>query len=159
MVNRLAPEFQKRSHIRDIFEAIIVTNTADDEPRAPAIKIRNNVDDQPSPKLEFHYTNKLYHGPDVTPPNPQNLQGCACIGRCDPSDENCACVKRQESIIHTLSDYRAFRGFLYDDQGCVNELGLPIFECNAACSCSTWCKNRVRAVLFNIRLRFIETVC
>jgi [histone H3]-lysine9 N-trimethyltransferase SUV39H len=144
MVNTLPPEFQKSTHICDLFEAIIVANTADDEPNAPKITFRNPVDDQPCPKLEFYYTNKLFHGPDVSPPNPLNLQGCSCKGRCDPNDETCACVQRQGKIIKTLPDFESFAGFLYDDQGYITELGLPIFECNAACSCSSQCMNRVR---------------
>lgn len=145
MVNNLSAEFQKSMHVRDLFESMIVANTVDDEPNAPRITIQNPVDYQPCPPMEFYYTNKLFHGPDITPSNPLNLQGCSCKGPCDSTNSSCACVQRHERLIKSLEGFTGFQGFVYNEEGLVKDLCLPIFECNAACTCSVRCSNRVSA--------------
>lgn len=121
-----------------VFEAEIRANTADDEPYAPPVHIVNEVDDEPTPPLEFYYSNLMWHGEGVPKPDHDNLPGCDCIGPCDPASKTCACVKRQR-------DFKWDRGgFIYDKKGKLRATEYPIFECNMNCACSEECMNRVR---------------
>ena len=131
--------------LRQIFEAAILQNTTEDEPEAPAIRIINEIDDEPTPPFEFYYTNRMYHGDGVPPPDYSDLQGCTCIGTCDPRSNTCACVRRHQEIYERQQTNH--RGFIYDEKGrmCLPE--YPIFECNDACGCTDDCMNRVR-ILF-----------
>ncbi|KAI8993916.1 SET domain-containing protein, partial [Trametes punicea] len=121
-----------------VFEAEIRANTAEDEPDAPPVYIINEVDDEPTPPLEFYYSNLMWHGEGVPKPDLENLQGCDCIGPCDPASKTCACVKRQRKYWDGGSS-----GFIYDRKGKLRAHEYPIFECNMNCSCSEDCPNRV----------------
>ncbi|KAI0633592.1 SET domain-containing protein [Trametes polyzona] len=120
-----------------VFEAEMRANTAEDEPYAPPIRVVNEVDDEPTPPLEFFYSNQMWHGEGVPKPDHTNLRGCDCVGPCDPLSKTCACVKRQ-------SEYNWDRGgFIYDRKGKLRAHEYPIFECNMNCACSEDCMNRV----------------
>ncbi|KAH9892737.1 hypothetical protein C8Q73DRAFT_649479 [Cubamyces lactineus] len=121
-----------------IFEAEIRANTADDEPYAPPIHIVNEVDDEPTPPLEFYYSNLMWHGEGVPKPDHDNLEGCDCIGPCDPLSKTCSCVKRQRKYWDGPGG-----GFIYDKKGKLRAHEYPIFECNMNCACSEDCPNRV----------------
>ncbi|OSD07078.1 SET domain-containing protein [Trametes coccinea BRFM310] len=121
-----------------VFEAEIRANTAADEPDAPPVYIVNDVDDEPTPPLEFYYSNLMWHGEGVPKPDHENLQGCDCVGPCDPTSRTCACVKRQRKYWDGGSN-----GFIYDRKGKLREHEYPIFECNMNCGCSEDCPNRV----------------
>ncbi|KAI0759836.1 SET domain-containing protein [Trametes elegans] len=121
-----------------VFEAEIRANTAEDEPGAPPIRVVNDVDDEPTPPLEFYYSNLMWHGAGVPGPDLENLQGCDCVGPCDPTSRTCACVRRQQKWWPGGP-----AGFIYDKKGRLRELGYPIFECNMNCGCSDDCQNRV----------------
>ncbi|CDO69199.1 hypothetical protein BN946_scf185042.g101 [Trametes cinnabarina] len=121
-----------------VFEAEIQANTAQDEPDAPPIYIVNEVDDEPTPPLEFYYSNLMWHGEGVPKPDHDNLQGCDCVGPCDPTSKTCACVQRQRKYWDGGSS-----GFIYDRKGKLRQHEYPIFECNMNCSCSEDCMNRV----------------
>ena len=123
---------------RVIFEASIVENTMHDEPDAPLIKILNDIDDEPTPPWEFHYSNQMWHGEGVPAPDLLDLISCDCRGGCDPKSETCACLKRQRS--ETL-DYTP--DFAYDQKGQLTAFDIPIFECNDLCGCGNECRNRV----------------
>ncbi|THH04749.1 hypothetical protein EW145_g5290 [Phellinidium pouzarii] len=127
--------------LRQVFESVIMTNTTHDEPEAPYIRVINNIDDDPTPPFEFYYTNYLWHGEGVPPPDYDNLQGCTCIGKCNPRSKTCACVKRQKAAITATG--HTWDGFVYDKDGHLREHGFPIFECNDACGCTDDCTNRV----------------
>ncbi|KAF8874416.1 hypothetical protein BD779DRAFT_255631 [Infundibulicybe gibba] len=124
--------------MRDIFEAAAQQNTVDDEPFAPPIKVLNDIDSEPTPPWEFHYSNKLWHGEGVPPPDITNLVSCDCIGKCDPKSKTCACLKKQQS-----SNPNNTLDFAYDVKGRLKEPGYPIFECNDLCRCGDECRNRV----------------
>lgn len=100
------------SVLRAIFTANIVTGTTD-EPKAPAIQVVNNVDNQPVPRAEFHYSNRIWHGDGVPPPDTDNLVGCSCEPYCDPNSTTCSCLKRQ----HEMTKDSGLRGFMYQDNG------------------------------------------
>jgi [histone H3]-lysine9 N-trimethyltransferase SUV39H len=123
---------------RVIFEASIVENTMNDEPDAPLIKIFNEIDDEPTPPWEFHYSNQMWHGEGVPAPDLLDLISCDCRGGCDPKSVTCACLKRQRS--ETL-DYTP--DFAYDQKGQLTAFDIPIFECNDLCGCGNECRNRV----------------
>lgn len=130
---------------RKVFEAIIAENTADDEPFAPPIHLINNVDEELSPPIEFHYTNLMWHGDGVPLPNFVELPHCDCEGgKCDPTSETCACVRRQSEYMDGAT------GFIFDEHGRLQFHGQPIFECNALCGCTDDCPNRVSAELILI---------
>ncbi|KAL5518555.1 hypothetical protein ACEPAH_238 [Sanghuangporus vaninii] len=140
-VNAIPAWSRNPTLLRQIFETAMMQNTIDDEPDAPLIKIINNVDDEPTPPFEFYYTNRIYHGHGVPPPEYRTLKGCKCIGRCNPLSGTCECAVRQRKIFKD-HDYD-HEGFVYDDKGRVQVDGFPIFECNDACGCSEDCTNRV----------------
>lgn len=137
-MNALPKEFRDLPGTKVIFEAMIAENTVDDEPDAPLIRIFNNVDDQPTPNWEFHYSNLMWYGEGVPGPDLSNLVGCDCVGPCDPKSKTCACLQKQHGYTEDLSD-----GFLYDSKGCLTTNGAPIFECNILCGCTKDCRNRV----------------
>ncbi|KAG6809964.1 hypothetical protein H0H92_013892 [Tricholoma furcatifolium] len=123
-----------------IMEANIRENTADDEPDAPLIRLINEVDDDPTPPWEFHYSNKMWLGDGVPPPDVTNLVHCDCVGRCDPKSRTCACAQRQHA---SVADVYPTPDFLYDNRGRVKTTDYPIFECNDLCGCGDECRNRV----------------
>ncbi|GJE95447.1 SET domain-containing protein [Phanerochaete sordida] len=143
---------------KKIFVSMISAGTVDDEPTAPDIHIINDVDDELSPAFEFHYTNKMYHGKDVPGPDVYGLEGCNCIGRCDPTSTTCPCVKRQMFYMSKAVEGVFGQGFAYGLDGRIRteHAEFPIIECNAACRCDDdECQNRVvqkgRKVKINIK--------
>lgn len=137
---------------RKVFKSMISVGTVDDEPYAPEINIINDVDNELSPPFEFHYTNKIYHGKNVPGPDVYGLEGCDCIGPCDPSrSSTCPCVKRQMEYMEKAVEEKFERGFAYGPDGRIRteHIEYPIFECNAACRCDDEdCRNRVRRLTF-----------
>lgn len=147
-INKLDAEQRARMSdtLRLIFEAQMVTNTAHDEPDAPAIHIYNDVDDDPTPPFEFYYTNLMWHAEDVPPPDYEGLTGCDCIGGCKPDSTTCACIKRQRLEFRDLdNDPERWlpEGFMYNEKGILLQSNFPVIECNDACRCSDECMNRV----------------
>lgn len=130
--SRLHPDTVK------IMRSSILENTADDEPDAPKIEIINEVDNDPTPPWEFHYTNKMWHGEGVPPPDITGLTNCSCVGKCDPKSKTCACVKRQQQYTSEV-----IPDFAYDSRGRLKLPDYPIFECNTLCGCDDDCQNRV----------------
>lgn len=143
MMNNLPPSHKKDPNHRFIFESMILSNTVDEEPKAPIITIANHVDDEPCPPFSFYYTNKLYCGPGTfATPDPYE-KGCSCKGPCDPDNPSCSCARRQEAMVTGVRGFEDHKGFLYNEDGSIKDHGLPIFECNAMCRCSDNCVNRV----------------
>lgn len=128
---------------RELFKAFIQEQTATDEPDAPLIDIINNIDDQPTPPWEFHYSNRMWHSDKVPPPDIKNLEGCDCLGKCDPKSKTCSCLKKQMKARE--EDVGAPGDFAYDKAGRLKDVDCqyPIFECNALCGCDQECRNRV----------------
>ena len=146
-LNKL-PEFSRTAaHMQvHIFEAEMTANTAADEPDAPPIRIINTVDDEPTPPIEFYYSNKMWHGPDVPKPDYDALQGCGCRGPCKPNSKTCSCIKRQQALIENAPDGvpPQYTKFLYKDGRLIpGAEDYPIVECNMFCGCSEDCPNRV----------------
>ena len=130
---------------REPLVSILCLDTDSDEPNAPAIRIVNDVDQEPAPAFSFHYTNRMYHTNGVALPDPTSLQGCDCIGPCSPESATCSCVLRQMDYIRSAVPEEVGVGFAYDLDGRIRTqfIEYPIFECNAACRCSNDCLNRV----------------
>lgn len=137
-INHMSEWTRSLPDMRTVFTAAIQENTALDEPDAPPIQIQNVVDDEPTPPWEFHYSNYMWHGEGVPPPDVESLISCDCIGRCDPRSGTCACALRQRDA---LGDPNG--DFAYDHKGRLREPGYPIFECNDLCACDDDCRNRV----------------
>lgn len=137
-INRMSEWTRSLPDMRTVFTAAIRENTALDEPDAPPILVENSVDDEPTPPWEFHYSNQMWHGEGVPPPDVENLISCDCIGRCDPRSKTCACALRQQQAL-----FNPNADFAYDNKGRLKEPGYPIFECNDLCGCDDDCRNRV----------------
>jgi len=117
---------------------MILENTVEDEPNAPLVEIQNSVDEEPTPPWEFYYTNRMWHGEGVPPPDIKNLISCSCKGRCGPRSKTCACLANQRKV---AADPHL--EFAYDKAGRLKIPGYPVFECNDLCGCGDECRNRV----------------
>ncbi|KAF8504274.1 hypothetical protein JB92DRAFT_2794007 [Gautieria morchelliformis] len=140
MINHLPLNYHYNPQMKHIFEAMMEENTADDEPTSPRIEIYGGRSGPVTPPWEFYYTNKVLHGEGVPRSNKRNLEGCSCIGPCDPKSKTCACVKRQMAWVE---GDKSVKGFLYNKKGKLLDPSHPVFECNDACECSEDCMNRV----------------
>ena len=139
LMNTVDSSYRRSIVAKEMFEAVIYENTYEDEPNAPRISIVNDVDGdlEVTPAWEFDYSNRIWHGDGVPPPDFSNLQGCDCEGYCDPRSRTCSCLKRQQEYSGEVP------GFIYDDKGRLKQQGYPIFECNDLCGCLDGCRNRV----------------
>lgn len=142
-INALSSRARREGNMQvKLFEQAIIENTFEDEPHAPSICIINEFDDELTPPLEFHYSNLMWHGEGVPKPDVANLQGCGCIGPCDPKSKTCRC------LVHQKQYWSDGPGFLYQEEGRnkgqLKIFDYPIFECNDFCGCSEDCPNRVR---------------
>ncbi|KAF8965470.1 Pre-SET motif-domain-containing protein [Flammula alnicola] len=137
-VNNMSQYTRLMPGMRDLFLAIILENTVDEEHDAPQIEVQNSVDEEPTPPWEFYYTNKMWHGEGVPPPDIKSLVSCTCKGACNPRSKTCACLKRQREAAHDPN-----LEFAYDKNGKLKIPGYPIFECNDLCGCDGECRNRV----------------
>ena len=137
-INRWPESARLHPQMRHVLQSSILENTADDEPDAPYIEIINNVDYEPTPPWEFHYSNKMWHTDGVPPPDVTRLTSCSCMGKCDPKSKTCACVKRQQQYVSDV-----YSDFAYDKNGRLKLPDYPIFECNDLCGCDDECRNRV----------------
>lgn len=150
-INSFSPEFRTSDVARRIFEAHI-EEALGHEPDAPSIEIFDNeIGDDVTPKWEFHYTNEMWFGEGVPPPDIKQLESCGCIGRCDPKG-TCACAQRQRKWVQPYIDGEIISPswpgspFVYDHRGLMQRFECPIFECNKFCHCDDDCPNRVRVL-------------
>lgn len=137
-INSMSEYTQMMEGMRDLFKATILENTVEDEPDAPPIEIWNSVDTQSTPPWEFYYTNNMWLGEGVPPPDIKTLLSCTCKGGCNPKSKTCACLLRQREA---TGDPQL--EFAYEKNGRLKIPGYPIFECNDLCGCSDECRNRV----------------
>jgi Pre-SET motif len=137
-INRWPESAKLHPELRHVLQSAIEQNTSEDEPDAPHIEIINNVDHEPTPPWEFHYSNKMWHTDGVPPPDVTRLINCGCRGKCDPKSKTCACIKRQQEYASDV-----YPDFAYDKNGRLRLPGYPIFECNDLCGCDDECRNRV----------------
>ena len=143
-INGMSEYTQMMQGMRDLFKATILENTVEDEPDAPPIEIWNSVDTQSTPPWELYYTNNIWLGEGVPPPDITTLLSCTCKGGCNPKSKTCACLLRQrEATGDPLLE------FAYDKNGRLKIPGYPIFECNDLCGCSDECRNRVSLYCFS----------
>ncbi|KAI6129664.1 hypothetical protein EDD16DRAFT_1470945 [Pisolithus croceorrhizus] len=148
-MNALPESYRNSEFARAVFEEIIL-EAMDDEPSAPPIKIYDNgMGQEMTPPWEFVYTNKMWFGEGVPPPDVRNLVNCGCRGKCDPKSNTCACAKRQLQWLEPYILDGLFPAtwpgspFVYDSKGVLQREGCPIFECNQFCGCDEDCPNRV----------------
>ncbi|KAJ7180641.1 hypothetical protein C8R46DRAFT_1070082 [Mycena filopes] len=142
-INSYDDHFRRSPQMRHVLESIIRENTADDEPDAPLIEVINEIDDEPTPPWEFYYSNNIWLGDEIDPPDRSQLVGCDCKGKCDPNSKTCSCLLRLQPFLQ--SNYNLSPGFAYDtDTGLLRAHRAPIFECNSLCACDDEkCRNRV----------------
>ncbi|KAI0342079.1 SET domain-containing protein [Trametopsis cervina] len=134
------PEFARKipGQLRHIFEQVIATNTAGDEPNAPPIQIINTVDEVECPPYEFYYTNRMWYGETVSKPDVSKLKGCDCYPTCKANPKGCSCLKKQEKFYDS-----GMSGFAYNKHRRLQYGEYPVFECNSKCNCCHDCPNRV----------------
>lgn len=153
-VNSLKEAFRKTDGMRDLFEILMRDHTYEDEPNAPLIKLQNPHDDQATPPWEFHYSNNLWLGEGVPPPDFSALKGCDCDGDCAKNAQNCACYKRNRHYATLVPDAVRYEDWPYEGEKkgkkgeeakpkTMKNLDYPIWECNALCGCPESCINRV----------------
>ena len=150
-INSMSEYTQMMQGMRDLFKATILENTVEDEPDAPPIEIWNNVDTQTTPPWEFYYTNHMWLGEGVPPPDITTLLSCSCKGGCNPKSKTCACLLRQRELVGDPQ-----LEFAYDKNGRLKIPGYPIFECNDLCGCSDECRNRVSLFLLLLSSSFLS---
>ena len=99
----------------------------------PPVDLVNEVNDTPSPPVDFEFLTELKLGENVPPFDPDFVVGCSCPEEgCTDRDE-CECIE-------DLSPRR----FAYGKHGRVVVKNLvAIFECNDKCACGPSCGNRV----------------
>ncbi|KAF9447464.1 SET domain-containing protein [Macrolepiota fuliginosa MF-IS2] len=136
-INGLSEYTRSNRGMQDIFRAFILESVAEDETGAPDIEIVNEVDTEPTPLFEFKYSNRMWYGEGVPPPDYNKLKGCECVGGCDPRSKKCACAVRQREYLG-MED-----GCVYDKNGRLKHPRYPILECNEMCACDDDCRNRV----------------
>ncbi|KAF8597511.1 SET domain-containing protein [Ceratobasidium sp. AG-I] len=142
-VNSMPDSYRNSLGSRAAFEAFIEDAVRENEPCAPEITIENEVDHQPCPPWEFIYYNRMVYGTNVPRPNPNALQGCDCLGPCDPTNRNCACVRRQEQYFEENPGLSDFSGFAFKPDGTIKYHNGAVFGCNSKCSCDLECQNKV----------------
>ncbi|CUA67552.1 hypothetical protein RSOLAG22IIIB_13437 [Rhizoctonia solani] len=144
LVNSMPDSFRKNGGARAVFEAYMDDAMRLNEPRAPAIKVENYVDSEPCPPWEFVYYNTMLYGANVPKPDMDALEGCDCLGPCDPTNQDCACVRRQERYFAEVgSDIMVESGFAFTDEGMIKYHNGAVFGCNSRCSCELECSNKV----------------
>ncbi|PPQ90172.1 hypothetical protein CVT25_012483 [Psilocybe cyanescens] len=137
-INYMSIHMQQMPALRDVFQAMILENTIENEPYTPPIQVINDIDEEPTPPWEFHYTNEMWHGEGVPPPDIKSLTSCSCKGACNPRSKTCTCLIHQQK-----ETGNSVMEFAYDKSGRLKEPGYPVFECNDLCGCGDECRNRV----------------
>ncbi|CAE7190481.1 unnamed protein product, partial [Rhizoctonia solani] len=144
LVNSMPESFRKNGGSRAVFEAYMDDAMRLNEPCAPAIRVENAVDSEPCPPWEFVYYNTMVYGANVPKPDLDALEGCDCLGPCDPTNQNCACVRRQEQYYAEAGEVMdEFTGFGCTEEGMIKCHGGAVFGCNSRCSCDLECSNKV----------------
>jgi len=107
--NEIAPLLSKNPRLHcSMFEAFASMSTSEDvmdEPAAPELTVDPKGD--AAPPFEFFYSNDMLYHKDV--PDPELGAGCDCEGPCDPLNDNCLCVRRQNAYFYTTG----LKGFNY----------------------------------------------
>lgn len=143
LVNSMPESYRNRIGCRAVFEAFIEDAMRHNEPCAPEITVENEVDSQPCPPWEFVYYNRMVYGTNVPRPDPNVLEGCDCLGPCDPENKDCACVRRQEKYFEDNPGLSDFSGFAFKVDGTIKYHNGAVFGCNSKCSCDLECQNKV----------------
>jgi histone-lysine N-methyltransferase SUV39H len=143
LVNSMPESYRKNPGCRAVFEAYMDDAMRENEPRAPQIRVENDVDSEPCPPWEFVYYNRMVYGTNVPKPDLDALEGCDCLGPCDPENKDCACVRRQERYFAENPGLDEYSGFGFQQDGEIKYHGGAIFGCNSKCTCDLECPNKV----------------
>ncbi|KAM4740813.1 histone-lysine N-methyltransferase SETMAR [Anableps anableps] len=98
----------------------------------------------------FKYSTDNVQGPGCSvDPSEVTLPGCSCLSHsCLP--ESCSCLKKYGQAYDII-------GRLLNLDGPDSSYSSPVFECNALCSCSDTCSNRVVGRGLQLRLEVCPT--
>ncbi|KAI8137666.1 hypothetical protein BJV82DRAFT_333129, partial [Fennellomyces sp. T-0311] len=92
---------------------------------SPPVYVVNTVDGDLFPR-DFVYIDSMVFGDNVSPPDAAFLVRCECDG----SSCSSLCHDNEENV--------------YSAEGCIQiPQGIPVYECNDSCACSSSCHNRV----------------
>ncbi|ELU40936.1 SET domain-containing protein [Rhizoctonia solani AG-1 IA] len=148
LVNSMPDSYRKSIGVRAVFEAYMDDAMRLTEPCASAIQVENMVDSEPCPPWEFVYYNTMLYGTNVPKPDLDALEGCDCLGPCDPENQDCSCVRRQERYYAEYGgDMDGTTGFGCAEDGTIKYQNGAVFGCNSKCSCDLECSNKV-GILF-----------
>ncbi|KAG8678545.1 hypothetical protein FRC09_019752, partial [Ceratobasidium sp. 395] len=142
-INSLSEMYRSDPNTRFVFEGIMEEAMRENEPCAPAITVENNVDAQPCPPWEFVYCNRVLYGENVPRPDRDSLEGCDCLGPCNPANKDCVCVRKQEVFCAESKELLDVTGFAFNKDGTVKFHLGAVFGCNSKCSCDLECRNKV----------------
>ncbi|KAF8750918.1 SET protein [Rhizoctonia solani] len=144
LVNSMPDSYRKSIGVRAVFEAYMDDAMRLTEPCASAIQVENMVDSEPCPPWEFVYYNTMLYGTNVPKPDLDALEGCDCLGPCDPENQDCSCVRRQERYYAEYGgDMDGTTGFGCAEDGTIKYQNGAVFGCNSKCSCDLECSNKV----------------
>ncbi|CAE6451832.1 unnamed protein product [Rhizoctonia solani] len=144
LVNSMPESYRKNVGVRAVFEAYMDDAMRLTEPCASAIPVENMVDSEPCPPWEFVYYNTMVYGTNVPKPDLDALEGCDCLGPCDPENQDCSCVRRQEQYYAEYGgDMDGTTGFGCAEDGTIKYQNGAVFGCNSKCSCDLECSNKV----------------
>jgi histone-lysine N-methyltransferase SUV39H len=146
LVNSMPESYRNSPGIRVVFQAFMDQMMRENEPSAPEIPIENEVDKQPCPPWEFVYCNRVLYGENVPRPDRDALEGCDCLGPCNPENKDCACVRRQEAYFAQNENVSEFSGFAFSPNGTIKYHGGAVFGCNSKCTCDPECQNKVSLI-------------
>uniref|UniRef100_A0ACD5VW07 Uncharacterized protein n=1 Tax=Avena sativa TaxID=4498 RepID=A0ACD5VW07_AVESA len=102
----------------------------------------NDVDSERGPGLFTYITEVKYLKP-LSSLKP--LQGCTCVGTCQPSDSSCGCAQCNEGNLP------------YNSTGLLVCRKPMIYECGETCLCSVSCRNRVTQKGIRVHLEVFRT--
>ena len=118
--------------------------------------IVNELDDDPPPS-NFKFISKNVFTGQAIKPEPAAIYGCFCEPNCNP--KSCICIGERNDIDDPSEK---FWGLPYNVNKHLTQAylssPLAIHECNAACSCSSSCRNRNVTLPHDLNLEIFKTV-
>ena len=120
------------------------------------IDIVNELDDDPPPS-NFEFISKNIFSCQAIEPDPAAMYGCSCETNCNP--KSCSCIGERNDIDNPSGKVW---GLPYNfskhlTQAYLNSR-LAVHECNAACACSSSCRNRNITLPYDPNVEIFKTM-
>lgn len=115
-----------------------LTSGAETQP----VTLVNDVDGEKGP-AHFTYISQLRYTKPFSASIPSS--GCHCLGGCQPGDNNCPCIQKNEGLLP------------YSSLGVLLTNKSLIHECGSACACPPNCRNRMSQAGVKVHLEVFKT--